>query len=221
MPKCSGLMTHVLELVYPNKKLFVTTITMKQQSSSNMRKNEFPPPYASQPKQTRKMRYSLVVTTPFIVTRGGLLDFMVAAGDSPSSNFCRVAGSVVLRRVMLWGVGTASGSSTVTLEWLGPNLPATEITDTGNPMRPAHISAAPPKNSFAELWSCTGYNETDPLFTVTGSQGDVMDLLIEYVPADGVTPQIATAGPHLPVVYYTSLLNPGNITPVSLAYAGV
>ncbi len=180
----------------------------------------FPPPYLSQPKIQRKLRF--IATAPGLgtITRGDLLNFMVGNAAS-SSTFVRISASVLLTQVQIWGIGTASGHSTVSLEWKGPYLPSTEISDTGNPMRPAHVVGTPPKNSFAELWSCSGFQETDVLFEATLNTGDVLDLHVTYVIADGSAVSVPTGAPAIgPGIFYTSLGTAGNWIPANLIYAG-
>ena len=182
----------------------------------------FPPPYSSQPRQQRKIRYTAISPlTNHAITRANMLDWCLALSVGADATFERVTGSVKLTRVQLWGVGS-TGVSSVTLEWTGPYMPDSEVTDTGNPMRPAHISSAPPKNSYGELWSTSTYNESDVLFQISLNTGDVMDLSFEYVVADGPnvtvanTTAIATAG-----IYYGCLGAPTLLVPTSLFTAGV
>ncbi len=181
----------------------------------------FPAPYKSQPIIVRKMRYSCTVAGSYTVTRAGMLNWCLGLSTNAGTNFVRLADGVRLTNVQVFGVGSAT-NSTVTFQWLGPYLPTNEITDSGNPMRPPHISSSPPQHSFGELWSSSGNNETDNLFFVTLNAGDILDLSFQYVQYDGASNAIPNTGGVTTIgIYYGCLGHPGNLLPVALQTANI
>ncbi len=190
-----------------------------KKSANNSFAAAFPAALKSQPIITRKMRYSCVSSGSFTVTRGNLLNWCLIQSTN-GTQWVRLSDGVELIKVQVFGVGSTTNSS-VTLEWLGPYLPTNELTDSGNPMRPPHIASSPPTNSFAELWSSSGNNETDSLFFVTMNTGDILDITFRYVMYDGPTVLVTKTGSATtPGIYYGCLGNPSIIAPVALDSAG-
>ncbi len=148
----------------------------------------FPPAYTSQPIFSRKLRFqadgTVTANQAFVIARSNILNLMLAYSGAGATTYARLNQAVKVEHVSVWGIGTTS-NSTVSLEWLGPYIVRHEISDTGNALRPAHISCSPPKDSFASLWSSGGNNETDQLFSVSLNPGDVIDVVFSYQIADG------------------------------------
>ncbi len=95
--------------------------------------------------------------------------------------------AVRLKSVEMWGIDdtTSNAFTTVAIQWLGTNGAKSEVTATGNSMRPAHLKSKPPQQSSAGFWNRAGQNESTALFDLTGPQGTVVDIVIEFILVDG------------------------------------
>ncbi len=84
------------------------------------------------------------------------------------------------------------------------------VTDTGNNVRPAHVTTTPPKNSFAEFWSLDATTiNSEILFTISCPPQSVIDLEVTCVLHDGkITNSYTTASTTLdPGIYGCALDN--------------
>jgi hypothetical protein len=95
--------------------------------------------------------------------------------------------SIRIRRVSIWGCASTGQMQTFFLEWTDPHGPSTQYTATATTTTAGHISARPPENSFASLWSQvtnTGeYNSI--LFQIQYIPYLTVDLEAEWVLSDG------------------------------------
>jgi len=160
-----------------------------------------PKPYQAQPMQRRKFRYNVTANGSAIVTRATLLNRLIIQETGGTQNN-RLFKSVRLDRVTIYGTGTAAsnGMRTINLIW---NQTQTEITAVGNAAFPPKLRLSPPANTLASLWSITGTDETEVLFTISNLIGDTIDIDITYVLADGFSTFVTT-----PAATYDGLVAP-------------
>jgi hypothetical protein len=86
----------------------------------------------------------------------------------------------------MWEASSTSVLNSCALEWQGDRESSRLLSDSGNSMRPAHISSKPGKDSQAAMWStlsATYLNEV--LFLVTLRSGGIIDVHVNYVLANG------------------------------------
>ncbi len=196
----------------------------KSKKQANYGGTAFPPMYSSQPQITRKLRFQatsgVVATSSIPITRAQMINLVLAVKSTETDAY-PVLGAVRLDRVQIWGIGS-SGVSSVTLLWNGNNSNEVEKTDTGNQLKPAHISMAPPAKSFAEMWTSDASDPTETLFEVRVQTGDIVDLSLSIVMRDGaVAPVTLPGAATINGIVYSSLDGAGDLLPVSLTYSGL
>jgi hypothetical protein len=166
------------------------------------------------------------------ITRGNLLNLLVCG--TTSTQVARLFGSVRLTKVEIWQATQATsptGSFTgVQLEWLSEMGPDKVHQDSGNVMRPAHLSSRPPPKSFASFWNLSGVNESVTLFKLsaqpfsgtsgTGTPllvGSIVDVTMVVTNLDDESPVLTTvSGATVGQVYVRSLdSGVGDYIPVS------
>ncbi len=180
-----------------------------------------PPPIKVSPIFNRIIRYSLNAGGSSTITRGNLLNCMLAA-DNAATTGVRVATSVLINKISIYGVSAAVGSPhTVYISYAGPNAPANEKADTGNAFTLPVVSQAPPPNSFASLWSQNNFNESEELATVSGGVGDIVDISIAFVIDNGGSNPVTIPATTTSGVFYSSPDNATNLRPVTFAWSGV
>ncbi len=202
---------------------------VRRNNRNNSRKtNAFPPSFSSQPMSQRKFRFASTATlTNVDIQRKDMLSLLLAISTAGTSSVATgVFSAVKLDRIMIWGVPDSSVSvCNININFPGNNSPDTRISDTGNPMYPAHISVVPPKSSFAELWTNTSSTQSEVLFEVQGSSNTevIIDIQVTVVISDGVANNynLASAvGPGILAAYLDAHLNGSAlIQPVSLNYS--
>lgn len=150
-----------------------------------------PKPYQAQPIQVRKFRYNVTASGSAAVTRALLLNRMVFQETGSTQNN-RVIKAIRLDRVTVYGTGTAAsnGMRAISLAWAAVQG---EITAVGNAAFPPKIRSEPPLHSAASFWSITGTDESELLFTIFNLTGDVVDIDVSYVLADGFAAFVTTA----------------------------
>jgi len=86
---------------------------------------------------------------------------------------------------------------------------------------PAHVKSRPPPRSSDQWWSMSGQDETDPLFTISGTIGSTIDVAvsIRYVDNEAATAGGIPASALVGQVYYDYLdgIASGNLVPVGVA----
>jgi len=174
------------------------------------------PVYKSVPIQERKFRFQCSVQNTYAITRLKLLG-LYAYTTSSSAAVSAFAG-IRVKRVQITTMGNYNSSSsslemiTSTLEWFSEAAPSTEIACTGNAMNFGRISAVPPPGSLCAYWSgfnTDGFGTADPLFGLTVNVGDIIDIIIEYVPENGTPTVINGTGFPTNEFVYGHLDGPG------------
>lgn len=177
-----------------------------------------PPPY--QPTVTVGMvrRFQCTTdTTVATVTRAQLLNLMVMNVAGTTVNY-RLLDAVLVRKIKIWGSADTGGSntgSTVAIQWLSAGSPSRIVSDNNvGSTFGAKLSTKPPDKSYAALWSLTGTNESEQLFTLATSVGDIVDVHLTCVfqneglvatGAEAPTSVASTASGTTGTVYYLSL----------------
>ncbi len=193
----------------------------KRKPKYSKSKPSSPPQVNFGPVFTRVFRFSFNSTGIAILTRGNLLNIMLAA-DNGATTGVRVATSVLLNKISIYGVAAGVGSaSSVTAVFEGPNAPSTQVGDTGNAFAMPCIAMRPPAESFAAMWSQNNFNESEELCRLSGATGDIVDLSVSFVIDNASTnpvtiPATATSG-----VFCSSPDNATVLRPVTLLWSGV
>lgn len=145
-------------------------------------------PIKTKPIQQRVMRYLSSTTSDVVVTRGDLLNWIVAVTAS-STSAIPLSESVRLTRVVIVAMAeSVAAPNSLCLEWDGDRSPSTCTNVMSANAIPARISQAPPKDSLARYWCLRGSDTTEALFTIKNddtAQSLIVDLHIEYVLGDG------------------------------------
>jgi len=157
--------------------------------------------YRALPIQERKFRFECTVDGTYAITRFELLGLYGCA--TSSTNVALAYAGIRLRRIIIFTMGDNTGSppnplqmTTASLEWFSEAAPSQVVTCTGNAMNFGKISSSPPVGSLCSFWSgfnADGFGTADPLFGVSLSKGDIIDLVIEYVPENGLATILTTA----------------------------
>jgi hypothetical protein len=150
------------------------------------RKEEFPGQVSGTMTYPVTVRFTVTGSAPnLVVTRGNVLNLLVCAVSTTS--VARIWGSCKINKLKIWQATQATAPTSsftgVQLEWLSEQGPDRVMQDTGNIMRPAHISSRPPNTSFASFWNLSGSNESVNLFKLSaqpfgGTSGTGTPLLI-------------------------------------------
>ncbi len=173
------------------------------------------------PVNTRILRYSFNSAGSAILTRGNMLNCMLAA-DNGATTGVRVATAVKLVAVTVYGISAGVGSPhTVNLVFQGPNAPGKQKADTGNAYSMPVVRMLPPEESFAAMWSQNNYKESEEICTVSGGVGDIVDLVIQYVLDNGSSNPVAIPATATSGVFYSSPDNATTLRPVTFSWSGV
>ncbi len=154
------------------------------------RRSVFPATYQSQPILQRKLRYQVTTTAANgdPITVGCVRAVQIARSASASTTEAvQLFQSVRIRKVEIWGVVSSSPNSltNVGLLWTGLNSPSQELTASGDNVRPAHISAVPPKNSQSSWWQDRSATQTQILFEITAPIGAIVEITLDFIMFDG------------------------------------
>lgn len=166
----------------------------------------------------RKFRFESLVSsanTGTQITRGNLLNLLLVNLAGSTTNARLIAGIKVVRFEM-WGLTNASSTQnlgTISIEWLSQFGPSLEVSDTAIPsIRPPYISSTPPPQSAASFWSLTGQNESEVLFQLSSSSGNIVDIVLDVILFDGESQVNVTtsASGNAGTLYMGYLSGPGN-----------
>jgi hypothetical protein len=162
------------------------------------------------PIQQRCIRYQNSTTDPVAVTRGDLLNWIVATSTSFNTKAIALVEAVRLVRVRIVGYAESGADpSFLSLEWNGDRSPSVLTTVAVAEALAGVISEGPPDSSLASVWSIRGSDQTEVLFTIDVSAHTAidlfMDLHIEYVLGDGSLEEftLAVASTTTGVAYLT------------------
>ncbi len=178
----------------------VNSIAKNNQRAANRRvsQNKSPNPPQLQATISHKHRFR------FVVTNAGGINYALTANDfadllcvATSANVAyRLWDSVRIRAIEMWCANSSgSSSNTVQVEYssVGSYGGSTGITynDTAlGTANIAHVKTSPPPMSLASFW--IGRTENTELVTITGPQGSVIDLVLEFAFNDTETPVLVT-----------------------------
>jgi hypothetical protein len=129
------------------------------------------------------------IETKMYVKRSDLLN-LIGLSYSTSAAY-RVIQAIRLRAVHIWtdpNQSTTSSNTYDVFSWLGPDTRSTAtVTTSMGTSQVGYQYHVPPKKSLAAFWSAAGSNESDVLFSVTVTGGDVLQLDVTYQLQNAVT----------------------------------
>ncbi len=145
----------------------------------------YPPVVTCDPMLSVTLRYDAASTASTVWYVGDLIDSILMGATT--TNAYPLATTVKLKRIEVWGAGTAS--ETLMLEYNTSSSSTSPVTsrnvsfvDTSSgTARPAHICAKPALHSLASHWLRKIPAQNDELFTVTAPDGATMDITFTIV----------------------------------------
>jgi len=196
------------------------------------------PDYMAQPTQFRTFRFynsGNGIGQFFTIGRGDLMGLIlcVSSGAGPVLGNLQIPSlfdAIRLKRVRVWGqpsfvAGSSSNPLTgiAAVSFPGPNAPTKTYTASGNAVNRPYINCKPPVESFAALWSNQASNASEVVFELTCSQGDIIEIDVNYTLLQG-TPTIMYTAIMVTAIgqYYSSLDQATSVLiPVFNAWSGL
>jgi len=153
----------------------------------------FPEAFNATISGSHTFRFRSDTTVDQQLSRGNLLNLVRVAVSSTAA--ARIFSGVRLNWIKIYSFSneTESEISTVSVEWTSTNGPSKVISDTGNPLHPAYVHTAPPRDSLASFWSLTGNNESDVLCFIVKPSSAICDINVSYTLQNGETPSSASS----------------------------
>lgn len=148
---------------------------------ANTTMSHVPPPLCTDDLVSTSFRYTASGTTNITVTRAILLNSFGLA--SSTTNLYRLIGAIRIRAVHVWSAPNSNPALDFITEfgWNSPDTrPSVGITTSMGTSEIGYRKYVPPKKSLAAMWSISGSNESDAIFTLNFNTGDVIQLDVTY-----------------------------------------
>ncbi len=154
--------------------------------------------YKADPVNVRKLRFQCSTTGTYNTSRSALLSLW-CVGTIANNSVTSCFAGIRVKSVTIFTAGTSSAGATQlnysssSIIWLSENAPDCEYSVTGNPDHPGSLTSEPPVNSLASFWQ--SYNSGalgTNLFQLALNQNDIVDIVFEWVPANGTETYVLT-----------------------------
>lgn len=180
----------------------------------SVRNDNFPRTFDATIRFSHKFRFRSTSNAQYSISRGALLNMLLDGNTTTTAS--RIIAAVKINQMTIYGLLDQSTFNTATssLEWQS-DLGTTVIkSDTGTPLEPSKIVTGPPANSRASFWSRSGVNESEILFKMVLTTGNIVDFDLSCVLFNDDTPFIVTTTGVVAGQLYSSSINT-TLVPVS------
>jgi len=165
------------------------------------------PNYQADPVQTRTFRFKSLLATSVNISQRNLIQlYCCALSATTAAPACQAAKLVSVRLTTFGGGATGSlAANSSSLQWVGANSSAREISIAGNADHPGSVLCKPPFATSSSFWLQDSANN---VFLLNLQIGDIVDIVLSTTPANATdTPPTQNTGAAMTVgsYYYAPL----------------